>query len=199
MSITTRNPGPNDLATISNALERLLRTDSQTRDTVANTALGASHVEIAAAHSVYTMTVDEVLSPTFPESSKDSGRRYIAIVGDEQLGLVGLLSTEEQDQPQFSGIRLGSLATAFVRAIEIGEELPPVAEADYELRALHIPALYVTAIWLHGNTDIFITVPPCPPTIVAYAVFSPAELTEALRELALTAREFDESSLFPDN
>ena len=199
MSITTRNPGPNDFATISEALNRLLTTSSQTRDKVTNTALGAVGVEIAAVHPVYTMTVDEILSTTLPESSQASGRRYVAMVQDEPLGLVGLLPTQQANQPEFSGIRLGSLATAFVKAIEIGEELPPVAEADYELRALHIPALYVTVVWLRGDTDIFITVPPCPTPLQPYAVFSPAELSEALRELALTAKTFDESSLLPDN
>jgi hypothetical protein len=65
-------------------------------------------------------------------------------------------------------------------------------EADYELRLLRIPALYLWAFWLYSPdraTDRFACIAPTPPAIEPAQLYTFPELIALLRPSALVALE----------
>ena len=56
---------------------------------------------------------------------------------------------------------------------------------DYEVRLLSIPALYVMALWLHGEADdLLLPMPPTNEILDAKKVYTPADLLKRLKRAA---------------
>ncbi|MBB4304355.1 hypothetical protein GGD81_003413 [Rhodobium orientis] len=54
------------------------------------------------------------------------------------------------------GPRAGAMAAGLTRALD----LDAVQKGDYEARLLEAPGVHFTALWLHGDDDIFIPIEP---------------------------------------
>src|SRR5205814_7734225 len=54
---------------------------------------------------------------------------------------------------QFLGLTHGPFTGATVEALHAAERMPKVAAADYDMRLLKIPAVYLAALWLHADND----------------------------------------------
>jgi hypothetical protein len=130
-------------------------------------------LRVAPVHQVFTATRDDVLerrvlAAAQPTSWRDVVGTSAAEVAPREGEFV-LTSINE-------GPFVASTGDAFDRAKQL--------EGDYELRVLSIPALYVFALWLHGEKNVLIPMEPAPTGLKANEPYDEAAFTDALRPLA---------------
>ena len=58
--------------------------------------------------------------------------------------------------PSFDSLIHGRIAERLAEAAELAARKYSAEQSDFEARILEIPAIYMTALWLHGPRDIFI-------------------------------------------
>ncbi|KAF0865015.1 hypothetical protein [Pseudomonas sp. LD120] len=86
---------------------------------------------------------------------------------------------------EFSALNHGALAASTVSALNLAEQHPRLQGKAYELRLLFVPALQVTAIWLHGiNEALLIPLQPTPKSLATHQLYSEAALLGLLAPAA---------------
>ena len=133
---------------------------------------------------------------SLPDAATLVGRRFLVMDGDRPIASAEL--ADQDEGPRISGdrgpLRPQSTAAAIARA----EEDPELADGDYEVRVLRIPALYFMGIWLKneqgGQADVVIPLEPAPAGLVAGRSYAPGELLEILAERARIRLAFDDES-----
>jgi hypothetical protein len=131
---------------------------------VAAAAAGPAGLRVMEPFPVYSLGLSALVSNGL-DAAHLIGWRYLIVAGQN------VVQAAEIFTPQKGGaLELSSLTTGHAREMEDvlrnAEALPQVAQGDYEIRALRVPALYVTALWLKGlqkNRDLFLMVPPLFP------------------------------------
>jgi hypothetical protein len=114
----------------------------------------AEGLDVAAPHDVYTVGLDALAAGGGLEAAEPVGRRVLLMRGADSV------ATAELDDPEGAGglsANEGPFAEATARAISRVESWPEVADGDYELRVLRLPALYLMALWLKdesGDRDL---------------------------------------------
>lgn len=145
---------------------------------------GAAAAEVTPTmpHGVYVLGLKDVLNGKLPDDLAPSGWRYILSGGSE----VACAETQVRGNAhKFSGFNSGPYVSSTVDALQRVTDLPMVKEENLTLRMLRIPALHLTALWLHGeNQDIFTPLEPAPPSVSANKQYQAAELFAALRSEA---------------
>ena len=110
-----------------------------------------------------------------------------AELADQDTGSAGFQANE------------GPFVESTADAIDQAERDPELADGDYEVRVLRIPALYVMALWLkdeRGGADVLIPLDPTPAPLEAGRKYAPAELSSTLAEAARARLAFyDEDEL----
>jgi hypothetical protein len=84
-------------------------------------------------------------------------------------------------------INRGPQVKSTVEALVTAERDERVAGASFEVQALRIDALYVSALWLHGpgaDGDVFVALAPAPPPLNAGTSYATAELERELEPMA---------------
>ena len=94
----------------------------------------------------------------------------------------------------------GPFTAATVTTIDEVEGWDEVAEQDFEMRLLRIPALYLMTLWLHREDyvgDLFSPLEPAPEGLDPQARYSWGELVEVLRPQAEKVLERPEGTVEP--
>ena len=92
---------------------------------------------------------------------------------------------------EFLGLTHGPFTDATIKALTAAERLPKVAKADYELRLLKVPAVYLMALWLHGKDgDILIPMGDPPAGLKKNKAYTEAGVIRALRNVVVRTRQF---------
>jgi hypothetical protein len=138
-------------------------------------------LSIAAPHAVYFVGLTDVAEGNLLSAATLTGWRYIVLAGEEAIGAANLRIREDDPTLQFSHISHGPFVQNTVEGIRLAESLPAVAINDYELRLLDIPSLYVVCLWLHGNEDQLIPLPPSSHGLAPYKSYSDGEIAAALK------------------
>ncbi len=122
---------------------------------------GAANSSFAAPMPLYVIGLGEAASGHWLASAHPSGWRTLIVgplpdeapiaVADTRPGRAGEAQT-------FGGLIRGALAARLHEAATLASELYGHQTAGYEARVLEIPAIYRTALWLHGARDIFFPV-----------------------------------------
>jgi hypothetical protein len=147
---------------------------------------------LAAPHDVYYLGLSDLAGGASLDSAVVVGRRFIVMDGEKPIA-----SAELADQDKRSGFQAneGRYVESTASAIAQAEEDPELAEDDYEVRLLRIPALYVTALWLkneQGKGDFVIPLGPAPKPLEAGRKYTPTEVLSALAEPARIRLAFDD-------
>jgi hypothetical protein len=149
----------------------------------------AEGLDVAAPHDVYTVGLDALAAGGGLEAAEPVGRRVLLMRGADPV------ATAELDDPEGAGglsANEGPFAEATARAISRVESWPEVADGDYELRVLRLPALYLMALWLKdesGDRDLVVPLDPAPAGIEAGRGYDADELLAELRERARSRLE----------
>jgi len=151
-------------------------------------------------HPVFIATLDDLAAGKLLGAARQTSWRYLLVqrdmaVGEAELGVArrGARGAKGKEL-EFLGLTHGPFAGATIEALTAAEALPQVAKADYELRLLKVPAVYLVAIWLHGGKeDILIPMGDPPGGLKNNKPYSEAEVIGALREVVLRAKQFQDA------
>jgi hypothetical protein len=140
-------------------------------------------VEAAAAgllypHVIYHLGLDDLAA----------GKGLEAAVPVSWGHIVGPLVVEvKYDTQEVSQINQGPYGVGIANSIaRAGGQA-----GDYEVSVLRIPGIYVIALWLKGNSDVIVPVPPVPQQVEAERFYPAPEFTAIARRLAETRLAFD--------
>ena len=161
------------------------------RDRALNRANPAS-LALAVPHDVYFLGLSDLAEGVRLDAATLAGRRFIVMDGDKPIA-----SAELADQG--SGVAFqaneGPYVESTAAAIARAETDPELANDDYEIRVLRIPALYFMGLWLkneHGEADVMIPLEPAPAPLQAGRKYEPAEVLLTLAEPARERLAFDD-------
>jgi hypothetical protein len=112
-------------------------------------------------HEVFTLGLDDLRAGRSMAAARSTGWRYLLREGDQ------VVASAETAGTAFSHFNRGPFVAGTATA-------------------LHVPALYTMALWLHadGDDDVLVPLDPAPPGIEANRPYPAAELLGMLAERA---------------
>ena len=152
-------------------------------------------------HPVYVATLDDLAAGKLLGAAKQTGWRYLLVqddvaVGEAEIGARraaarGAKTGAKTAKLEFLGLTHGPFTDATIDALSAAERMPKVANADYEMRLLKVPAVYLAALWLHGtDADIVIPMGDPPGGLKKNRAYSEAGVIRALRGVVEQTRQF---------
>jgi pimeloyl-ACP methyl ester carboxylesterase len=103
---------------------------------------------------LFSLGLNDINDAGFLKSARPEGWRYLVVSG-VPLAIADVRDTKT-GTATFSALTRGPVVERFVEATNFAEKHYHASPDHYEVRALEIPSLYVSALWLHGARDIFI-------------------------------------------
>ena len=92
----------------------------------------------------------------------------------------------------FGGFTSGPLQRSLANTIEAAER--EAGRSSVRVAVLRVPALYLLAVWLHGDEgDQLIPVPPCPPSLKPGERYPAERAFAALMEAARSVSKTDDA------
>jgi hypothetical protein len=175
----------------ANAVQSAFRAFSENR-TFRSPALrnATGKLELTDPHEVFTLGLADLVAGRGLKAAKPTGWRYLVREDDNVLASAEAVLTGTGGDYAFSAFNEGGFVAATAHAIHAARALPDVGHAAFELRLLHVPGLYVMALWLHeasGNGDLLIPLAPSPAEAAAGQPVPAARLLEELASKAKPA------------
>jgi hypothetical protein len=163
------------------------------RDRALNRANPAD-LGLAAPHDVYSLGLTDIAEGASLDAATVVGRRFLVMDGSAPIA-----SAELSDSETGAGFQTneGPYVEATATAIARAEVDPQLANDDFEIRVLRIPALYFMGLWLkndRGGADVVIPLDPAPAPLEAGRKYSPVEALSALAERARGRLAFNDVS-----
>jgi hypothetical protein len=147
-------------------------------------------------HAVFTLALDAARDGVL-ERAEATGWRYLLGVGTEVMVSADTYPVEN-DGYQLAQVTDGPFVRGTAEALAAADAAAEERVEDYELRLLHIPALYLMAVWLHNTREpgqgLFVAIAPTPDGLEANRLYESEELQTQIRRLAETV-----PSLGPDD
>jgi hypothetical protein len=148
-------------------------------------------VALAAPHDVYTLGLDQLAAGVTIDDAQPVAKRFLIMEDDAAIA-----SAEIAPEGGSFQSNEGPFVGATAKAIHDAERDPELADGEYELRVLRLPALYLMAVWLkdeHGDGDVVIPLDPAPEPLEANRRYAPRELLPELERMGARQREFDDT------
>jgi hypothetical protein len=133
---------------------------------------------------IYVLGLSDLLSADALSKARLSGWRFL--LQDSLAQTVSCADTIELDgQQRFAQFTTGPFVASIPHAITRAEELTQDQAEDAELRLLSVPALHLTATWVHTNqSDLLAPLAPTPAGLREDTSYTPPDLIDAVRTLA---------------
>lgn len=167
MPVTRSDPPPGADEAVQAALQQFAGVPEERLNALA----GSSPAELAPTvpHPVFNLGLDQLTSAggasagTALAATQPTGWRYLLCQADQVVASAETF-TDAAGGSQFSNFNQGPFVASTATALQVAEALPATTDGSYELRLLHVPALYTMAVWLHGDgdNDIFIPLDASP-------------------------------------
>jgi len=138
-------------------------------------------------HQVYTLGLNDLQAGQSLSAARPTSWRYLVERDDRPVAL-GETAIRASGKHAFAHLNYGPFVRGTAEALGAAEQY--AAQGDADVRLLHIPALYLQALWLHSQSraseseDILIPVAPITPGIEANPAYPARELLELLQERA---------------
>jgi hypothetical protein len=136
---------------------------------------------LSAPHRVYHLGLKDPVHGHIPEHARPGAWRFMLVDGDDALAAVEV--RERDGNYVFSDLNAGPFVASTVEAVR---RLERFGEAPHEMRLLRVPALYLEALWLHGDFDRFMPLAPTIRGIEAFRMYSEPEFSRLISDLAAT-------------
>lgn len=151
-------------------------------------------------HPVYVATLDDLAKGKLLAGAKQTGWRYLLVQHDAAVaeaevgaGRAGARGAKS-GKLEFLSLTHSPFTAATIEALTAAERMPKVAKADYELRLLKVPAVYLIALWLHGgDADILVPMGDPPGGLKKNKAYSEAGVIRALRGDVERTRQFQQA------
>ncbi|MFI6324107.1 hypothetical protein ACIBG8_41735 [Nonomuraea sp. NPDC050556] len=143
--------------------EKLRSLAGQSRFTTPSLSLAQEgDLDVSTPHQVFTIGLDDIESGAGLDAARPVGWRYLITGGGE---VIASAETAEgpDGTPEPAQFTEGRFVAATATAVRSARALPQLEKANFELRLLRIPALYLMALWLHSPaTDLLVPLAPSP-------------------------------------
>jgi hypothetical protein len=149
-------------------------------------------VQLGRRHEVYVLGLDDLLDERKLEHARPSGWRYVVSVGGLPIALAETV-TQADGGHAFAHLNYGPFVAGTVEALSVADR--EAAEKQADVRVLHVPALYVQALWLHTEGDdegTLVPIAPAPPGIEVDRAYPEHALLDELRARARAVPIMDE-------
>jgi hypothetical protein len=204
MAIITRKAPPRGAAVLAANVTALMRAKGAPR--VMKAEMRPEELHHSEPHPVYVATLDDLAAGKLLAAAKQTGWRYLLAQDDEVVaeaelaagrrgskGAKGAKGAKGEDLA-FAGLTHGPFAGATVDGLHAAERLPQVEKADYELRLLKVPSVYLVALWLHGaDEDILVPLGQPPAGLKKNKAYTEAGVIRALRDTVARTKEFNDA------
>ena len=203
MPIITRNPPRQASARLIAHVTDLLREKKSLPG--ARVEMRVEQMSHSEPHPVYYAPLDALAAGKLLDAATQTSWRYLLVqndtpVAEAELSADGrsagkLKGKRSSSKPlTFLGVSQGPFTEATVEALHAAERLPKIATADYELRLLKVPAVYLAALWLHSATDnILIPMGNPPGGLKRNRPYSEKQVIKALERLAERTKQFHDA------
>ena len=196
MPITLRNVPRHGAARLAAHLTELLRQKKSPSEMPVKMRLEElSHSE---PHPVFYVPLDALAAGKLLDAATQTSWRYLLVQDDAAIAEAELSSGRRGAKGagakplEFLGLTHGPFTAATIEALAAAEQLPQVAAADYELRLLKVPAVYLVALWLHGaKDDILVPMGDPPRGLKKNRPYTEAAVIKALRGIVEQTKRFE--------
>jgi hypothetical protein len=180
MSLHTPKLSDSSLRTIQQGVDHLAQRSGYEDRLLAEA--DTTQLTVAVPHDVYSLGLDAIAQGKGLSDAERVGRRVLVMEGDRPI-----LAAELQDPDGEGGFTAteGPYTETTAQAVSDIETWPTVANGEYELRMLRLPALYLMALWLkdyEGQSDLIVPIAPTPSGLEPGVPYTEHELFAALRE-----------------
>jgi hypothetical protein len=136
-------------------------------------------------HEVYVLALADLVRDDDPlPAARPAGWRYL-LSQEGQVVSAAMTTLTEGGEHRFALFNSGPYVGGTVSALAAAADLPEAAAQDLDVRLLTVPALNLTAVWLHGDQDeVLVPLSPAPAPLDPGRPYSASELLTALREPA---------------
>ncbi|HEU4905251.1 MAG TPA: hypothetical protein VFT19_03945 [Solirubrobacterales bacterium] len=141
-------------------------------------------IAVALPHDVYDLALETFEHSPGLTAAELVGRRCL-VTSDGAP--VATLELPDPDGARGVVTTHGPFTEATAEALRAAEDSGKVADGDYDLRLLRIPALYLMSLWLkdqQGKDDVFIPLAPAPAGLDGGAIYNWDEMRSHLAGLA---------------
>lgn len=184
MPVTMTNPPAEADDVVRAALQQFANVPEARLNALAGTR--PAELATTAPHPVFNMGLSDLRTRRARlASTQSSGWRYL-LRQDDQLVASAETVADQGGGERFSHFNQGPFVASTAAALEAAEGLDETRDRSYEMRLLHVPALYAMALWLHGegDDDILIPLAPAPQGIEPNRPYPADELLDILAEKA---------------
>ena len=152
-------------------------------------------------HPVYYAPLDALADGKLLAAATQASWRYLLVQDDAAVAEAELSVGRRRGAKgvgakplEFLGLTHGPFTAATVESLGAAERLPQVEAADYELRLLKVPAVYLAALWLHGaKDDILIPMGNPPGGLKKNKPYTEAAVIKALRGVVEQTKGFQDA------
>ena len=201
MPIIMRNPPRHGAAVLAANVTEFMRAKQTPYGMKA--AVQPEELQHSEPHPVYVATLDDLAAGKLLADAKQTGWRYLLAQNDEVVAEAELTEGRpaakatkgaKGKELAFAGLTHGPFTGATVDGLHAAERLPQVEKADYELRLLKVPAVYLVALWLHGgNEDLLVPIGQPPAGLKKNRAYTEAGVIRALRATVARTKEFSDA------
>jgi hypothetical protein len=142
---------------------------------------------LAQPHQIFSLGLADLAAGRGLEAAKSTGWRYLVHAGENPVASAETSVAPTGSEHVFSAFNSGPLVASTVEAIRMVQGLPQVSRGTFEMRLLRVPALYFTALWVHGaqaTDDVLVPLEPSPGVVTG----KPVPAAPLLQELASKAK-----------
>lgn len=196
MPLRTPEPPANALNLISDAIRRVSEAAPEATRTMTIGGAEPRELDAVLPLQVYTLGLDAIETGDLTAATA-VGWRYLLMRREHPIAAVELDAPigrgGKPGRLRFSHFNEGPFVEESLRAVSQAENMDETAVDDFEIRILRIPALFVMAVWLHGDKkDILL---PMPPT---HEQLNPNEPYTAKKFLSRLTKPSQERATFDD-
>jgi hypothetical protein len=148
-------------------------------------------------HPVYFVPLDQLVKGKLLGAAKQTSWRYLLVYRKTAVAEAELSARQQggkggaAKELEFLGLTHGPFTSATIEALTAAEKLPAVVKADYELRLLKVPSVYLVALWLHGaSDDILVPMGDPPGGLKKNRAYTEGQVVKALGEIAAKTKRF---------
>jgi hypothetical protein len=178
-------PPPEGMEIINAALEGLISTSVPAARAMSAVVEGGTGLGLTATAPllVYFLGLDDLARGRGVSAAWPTSWRYILLEGDRPHAAAEVAISDYGVVEGFSHLDKGPFVESLVAGVAFAERLEADQGGDFEARLLSAPSLYLVALWLHGESDLFVPLDPAPDGLDPERAYTEEQLFSSLREL----------------
>jgi hypothetical protein len=177
-------------------VEGLQRMPGRPADAKVYGLVGGAAPDVSHSHQVFSLGLRDLVDGGGLGAAHGVGWRYLLVPSAPGGSALSAAEVKQVgDQHSFSQVQGGWLPEETRKVLETAETLPQVAQGDYELRTLRIPAIPLDAVWLKdkaGNNDLLLPIRSNVKDLVSGQVYAAPDFLAKVRDASAKTLAFND-------